>query len=171
MFVISNDDGSLVDAGFSSDINAADIPPGYTKKRRVGSILTDSSSNIIFFRQDGNRFTIPGITEFSATGVSSIFTSLAITTPSGLNTGALITFIATFPLSSTTNMEYFTRDATMATGRQVLSTDRDSGNSAGDSNSDVVITDLIQQIQFRANVVNSNCRLDIICYGWIDYNL
>jgi len=68
-------------------------------------------------------------------------------------------------------MEYFTRDATMATGRQVLSTVRDSGNSAGDSNSDVVITDLIQQIQFRANVVNSNCRLDIICYGWIDYNL
>ena len=46
MFVISNNDGSFVDAGFSTDINAADIPTGYTKKRRIASLRTNVSSNI-----------------------------------------------------------------------------------------------------------------------------
>lgn len=46
----------IVDAGFSTDINAGDIPVGYTKKQRVGSILTNGSGNIIGFVQEGNYF-------------------------------------------------------------------------------------------------------------------
>ena len=169
-FAIYNPTTQTSDFLFSLSLSPT-LPSGYTKKRRVGSILTNASSNIISFRQDGNRFTIAGVTELAQTSVSTTFANLSISVPAGLNVGALVTFIATFPNSSTTNMEYFTIDSGIATGRQVLSTDRDNGNSAGDSNSDVVISSTNKQIQYRANAVTSACQLTIICYGWIDYQL
>ncbi len=44
-------DGSL-DAGFDDNISATNIPAGYSSFKRIGSVLTDSSSNIIAFVAD-----------------------------------------------------------------------------------------------------------------------
>lgn len=54
VYIIS--DGSNVDAIFSQDASSPALPGGYTQYRRVGSVTTDSSSNIRQFVQVGDRF-------------------------------------------------------------------------------------------------------------------
>ena len=49
VFLIKKDSDGSIDAGFDTSLSAANIPDGYAAFRRVGSVLTDSSSNIINF--------------------------------------------------------------------------------------------------------------------------
>lgn len=56
MFVIVKDSDGSIDAGFDTSISAANIPSGYTAFRRIGSVLTDGSSNIVPFIQISDYF-------------------------------------------------------------------------------------------------------------------
>lgn len=69
VFLLSNNDGSLVDVGFDTDVAAANLTAGagsepeidaffgqVPKFRRIGSILNDSSSDITSFVQFGDWF-------------------------------------------------------------------------------------------------------------------
>ena len=51
-FLIEKDSDLSLDAGFDTDIGAANIPAGYTAFKRLTSVLTDGSSNIIPFVAD-----------------------------------------------------------------------------------------------------------------------
>jgi hypothetical protein len=55
-FVIEKDSDGSIDAGFDTDPDAANIPAGFTAYRRIGWVITDGSSNIIDFVQDGDYF-------------------------------------------------------------------------------------------------------------------
>lgn len=60
VFVIYNPTTGDTDAGFDTSISATNLlsdATGYTKYRRIGSVLTDGSSNIYAFHQDGDIFT------------------------------------------------------------------------------------------------------------------
>jgi len=58
VFVIRNPTTHAVDAGFHTAIDpTANIPAGYTQYRRVGSILTDATPDIIGFEQKDGWFT------------------------------------------------------------------------------------------------------------------
>jgi hypothetical protein len=95
MFVISNDDGSLVDAGFSSDVNAADIPTGYTKKRRIASLRTDASDNIragqYIFNNDSSYRFIYDTEIIEGTSISSTNQNLPLTIPDNIFLVPLLT--------------------------------------------------------------------------------
>lgn len=54
-FIIMKTDGTI-DGGFDTSVSAANLPAGYTYFRRLGSVLTDGSSNIIRFHQYGDHF-------------------------------------------------------------------------------------------------------------------
>lgn len=56
VFVIRKDSDGSIDAGFDTDIGAANIPAGYTEFRRIGSVKTDGASAILAFVQSGNWF-------------------------------------------------------------------------------------------------------------------
>lgn len=56
IFLIEKDSDGSIDAGFDTSLTAANIPAGYTKYRRIGSVLTDGSANIINFVQHGDDF-------------------------------------------------------------------------------------------------------------------
>ena len=56
VFVIRLDSDGTIDAGFDTSVTAANIPAGYTYFRRVGSVVTDASSNILAFYQMGDVF-------------------------------------------------------------------------------------------------------------------
>lgn len=79
-------DGALILA--DSTVSAA----GYTKQRRIGPVLTDSSSNIIQFFQDGDYFYWKDrIEELSTTtGSTGSRTLLTISTPPGVKTTAIL---------------------------------------------------------------------------------
>jgi hypothetical protein len=54
LFVIYDPVAKIVDAGFDTDVNAANRPGAYTQYARVASLKTDSSGNLYRFYQDPN---------------------------------------------------------------------------------------------------------------------
>jgi len=56
LWLISN--GTLVDVLFSTSATAPTMPVGYTLNRRIGAVLTDASSNVRGFFQNGNNFSL-----------------------------------------------------------------------------------------------------------------
>jgi hypothetical protein len=96
-FLIVNGSDGSVDCGFDTDVNCANIPVGYTAYRRIGSIITDSSSNVIGFTQVGSLFELKNVSLDLSTSASNSTTrqTLAITAPSGADIVAnIITLIS-----------------------------------------------------------------------------
>lgn len=56
VFLIMRPDTGLVDVLFSLSATAPTMPTNYTKKRRIGSIMTDASAHIWAFTQLGDEF-------------------------------------------------------------------------------------------------------------------
>lgn len=56
LFAIYNPTTQTSDALFSASKTGPTLPSGYTKKKYVGSVLTNGSANLVGFRQVGNRF-------------------------------------------------------------------------------------------------------------------
>ena len=57
IWLIKRPDTGVVDALFSTSFSAPTMPANYTKKRLIGAVLTDGSSNIEEYEQVGDRFT------------------------------------------------------------------------------------------------------------------
>jgi len=55
-FLIRNDTTGAIDAGWDTDLAAANIPAGYTEYRRIRSYLTDATFNLIQSIQWGDYF-------------------------------------------------------------------------------------------------------------------
>lgn len=55
-FLIKRDSDGLTDIGFDTSLIAANRPAGWTYYKRMGSILTDASNNIIRFTHRGSYF-------------------------------------------------------------------------------------------------------------------
>lgn len=60
VWIIGRSDNSQVDALFSTSATNPTMPSGYTRKRRVGCVVTDGSSNLRAFRQVGGWFQYKG---------------------------------------------------------------------------------------------------------------
>jgi hypothetical protein len=56
LFVIARTDTGTVDELCSTSATSPTMPTSYTKKRRIGSFLTDSSGHILAFSQNGDEF-------------------------------------------------------------------------------------------------------------------
>lgn len=56
VFEIRKDSDGTIDFGFDTSLTASNAPAGYSNHRRIGSVLTDGSSNIIAFIQIGDKF-------------------------------------------------------------------------------------------------------------------
>ena len=94
VFIIKKDSDGSIDAGFDTSLSAANIPSGYTKYRRIGSIVTNSSSNIINFTQKGNRFIYDvQIQDVAVNPAVNTAVSYALSVPTGLKVNALLYFI------------------------------------------------------------------------------
>ena len=61
VWVITNNSGTSTNGLLSASSTSPTLPSGYTKKRRVGAVRNDGSSNFLQFVQEGNRIRIyPG---------------------------------------------------------------------------------------------------------------
>jgi len=100
VFIIANSSTGVVDAGFDTSISAVNLladasPSGFDIYRRVASVLTDSSSNIIRYVQYGDFFFWYDNTiglDFSGTTSTSQRT-LVTSTPPGINVLAIINIL------------------------------------------------------------------------------
>lgn len=93
-FLIEKDSDGSIDAGFDTSVTAANIPGGYTEFRRIGSVLTDGSSNILGFIQIGGYFIWKTpIEDFDGAG-SALRANLTISVPVDVETWAFINILA-----------------------------------------------------------------------------
>jgi hypothetical protein len=87
-FAIYNPTTGVSDCGFDTSVTAANIPSGYTKYKRVGSIRTNGSGNILAFLQTEKYFALAtsllDITNASQTIASETLRTLTI--PLGVKT-------------------------------------------------------------------------------------
>ena len=100
-FLIKKDSDGSIDAGFDTSVTAANIPAGYTAFRRVGSIVTDGSANILAFYQIGNYFgwVNRSLDQNGAAGATTRI-SLTLTVPDGVSVIADYLFAATHSAAS-----------------------------------------------------------------------
>lgn len=85
LFAIKRTDTDVVDVLFSTSSTSPTMPTNYDKKRRIGSVLTDGSANIIAFLQQGDEFlwSVP-VSDYSGTNPGTSAVTRTLTVPTGV---------------------------------------------------------------------------------------
>lgn len=178
-FALSNAAGSSTDFGFDTSITATNllsdtavIAAGLIKYKRIASLITNSSSNIIngtyVFNDSGYTFifTTP-ITELSMASVATTKTDLTITTPADIYVMAILN--ANLRDTGSVAVNIFNNgeaDSVPAVNISHLYVDG-SGTIATNSPQILAFNSLISYRSTVASIIN----LTIKSYGWTDINL
>lgn len=172
-FIIAKTDGTI-DAGFDTSVTAANIPSGYTLFRRLGSVLTDGSANILAFRQAGDYF-------FWDVPIEEFAENIAVTT-------RVEKTLARIPIDLKINaiLRFTIIDATHAATWRLLITDPDQTdtaptasihtvymeNNAGGETVQAVqgtwLTDTSAKIAYRSSTTTADQSIRCMNDGWID---
>lgn len=84
VFVIGDGAGG-VDVGFDSDPAGANIPSGFTHARRIGSLRTDGSANVVPYLQFGDRFAWAApVRDVVDTPANNVGTLRSLSVPTGV---------------------------------------------------------------------------------------
>lgn len=151
------------------------LPAGFTKFERIGSILTDGSTNILPFTQCAKNFILKTrINSISITSAITAGTTYSIAAPVGIKTLTNLAITANFTsnqdvgISIMSPSETFTPTATNSDIRNVL-----SGNVAefASSLNKNVLTDTSSQIIVKSSAAASFVNLSASVLGWTDYQL
>lgn len=169
-FIIRKTSDGSIDAGFDTSITAANIPSGYVGYRRVGSIKTDSSGNIMPFDQFGDNFLFkaPPL-DMSAVALPTTATNYAISTPPGIKCLAKL-----FPLISGNESSIYMRDpdatALAAPGFAGTANFVTAGASTAETmGAEIrIMTNVSSQISI---ISNNSPTMYLLTHGWADYNL
>lgn len=102
VWLIQRPDTGVVDVLVSTSSSSPTMPTNYTRKRRIGSMLTDGSAQWRKFSQNGNEF-LWDIPVQDASGVTPGVTTaqtVTLTVPPGVKTNALFTLTLSDSLSA-----------------------------------------------------------------------
>lgn len=162
--------GRTVDFGFDTSLTAANLlsVSGYGYYRRIGSIMTDGSSNLIQFYQHGDMFALDlaadGYPEAATTNGTKTITLAGL--PAGISVGADISAVLD---DASTSFSVF-RDGNISVVAAPDSSDYDILNKSGstvNSWSGILWTNTSSQIKFH--VSQDADTLHIQTRGWIDW--
>ena len=162
VWVIKRTDNGTVEVLFSLDPNNPGLPSDYDCKRRIGSVLTNSSANIIAFVQRGDWFTwLVRVVDANAIAGPSNAT-LTLSVPPGATVQARIRISIN---SATVGDEYTVKEIAMTTGAQlgVIAQVATTNNWAGEG---LVWTNTSSQISHNATDTDVTCTLHT--NGWVD---
>jgi len=162
VFIIERDSDGVIDAGFDTDINAANRPAGYTRYRRVGSISTDGSSNIVKFIQLGDVFHLPESAAYS--GGQRAMALITFNVPPGLSVLPLLSAHVGVT-SSAQGLIYLAPGADLTNKRRFFEFNAASGNGTGSGVGPPTNTN--QQIGFQV-AGSGTPSVDLWTNGWID---
>jgi hypothetical protein len=167
--ILANNNGTP-DIYFDTSVTGANKPSGIidTKIRRIGSFLTDASSIIVSFSQNGDEFLWPS--SFLDVNVTNQGTSAivrALTVPTGLKVRALIRAMTT--LSGAPNAVLLTSldesDQVPSGTNALVNLFNPSAGGNGFSQLEIR-TDISGQIRSRSQSASTTLRIST--YGWID---
>lgn len=166
LFLIRKDSDGSIDAGFDTSVTAANSPAGYTAYRRIGSILTDGSANIIGFNQVGRVFVFNDQSlDISDTTPGTSANLATLSTPLGIEVKAMC--IAALAHSTTVQILITSLSQTdTAPSITNLSLRIDaSGTNAVIALE--IMTDVSSQIRYRSSL-GTVSLFQIYTRGWID---
>lgn len=170
-WAIYNPTTGVSDAGFdvTGFVIPSNIPSGYTKYSYRGSILTDSSSNIVGFHQVGNRFdwNLP-FNEYNSTSSPSSLTFVSTTVPPNISLIGIYGIACTSISNQLAYMRLMypgATDATPTNSNSQFQCQGSSGNFTLSSTYVEVPTDTNSTIGFRSS--NSAVGAILNTFGYI----
>jgi hypothetical protein len=180
VWAISQALGASADILLSTSASSPTMPSGYTLKRRVGSIRTDGSGNIIDFIQRGDQFLwkIPR-QDVLATNPGTSGALYTLSTPLGVRTEAMLVAVGYDQISGLAH--YASRCYVSSPDVDNVAADWASGSGLSWSlfvntavtnwqmgTMDRVWTDTSSQVRARIAVSGSSAQLIIQTRGWVD---
>lgn len=177
VFVIATYDGTI-DAGFDTSLTASNLlsdAGDYVYYRRIGSVLTNTSSNIINFLQIGDYFYwLEPLTNYtnSSPGTSSVTTS--VSSPKGINCLSYIASRVYKSGSSDSIFAYFRHPnmSDIAPGSYKtacqIANEYAGTEDSGAHNTFYVKTDNDSKIAFRLSSDTGISTFEIVTLGYID---
>src|SRR3990172_6731475 len=167
VFVIQNPTAGVVDAIFSTSATAPTMPSGYTKKRRIGSIVRASRA-ILLFTQTAKHFVLTTpVLDGSAVAVNTTAVLQVMSVPLGIK--VMWHGHVRYEPGANELLYVSSPDATDAAPSATLAPLSTFGGISSDSVQRLSIrTDTSGQIRFRANAAGSAY---IATVGWEDITL
>lgn len=164
---IRKDSDGTIDFGFDTDITASNKPAGYSNYQRIGSVLTDGSSNIIQFIQKGDRFTLlDRVVDFAGAIPATTIQTVTITTPLGIETQAIIVGWIN-DNSNNIHMLFFGDSENDAVPSSSLMDIVNFANIGQANSMELILnTDASSQIRYRSDFAGGTFK--IFTKGWID---
>jgi len=169
VYLIKRTDTNVVDVLISLATNTAPLLPSpYTLYRRIGSMLTDGSSNWVAFTQSGDEFLWKTPALDQNNGHPGTTATYPLTTPPGVNTHALITVLYSNTSANAQGIIYSPDAGTQApsTPSGYLNFFSNAAGSFSVANLSVR-TDLTSQVN-AAFALGTGNSIYINTYGWID---
>jgi len=176
--MIRKDSDSTIDYMYSLSVAAPTMPTGYTARRRIGSLLTNGSSQFVAFSQVGEEFLWDAaVVDADAVNPGTSAVTRTLTTPLGVKTTAILSVGGSSGTSPGFSINVTSLDvsdqATQAPDVASLTgfTTGTARNTAGGGwtfSSSNVRTNLSSQVRSRISVSAASDRLGIITRGWID---
>lgn len=171
VWLIRKDSDGSIDALFSTSATAPTMPAGYTYKRRLGSVLTNGSANILAFMQKGDIFQWKSpILDVSATnpGTAAVLRTLSI--PLGVQTRAFFS-VSCLDTTGTHGVITYMSDPDM-------NDDAPSGTAAPLAHTIAVsfgmylvvymISNNSSQVRSRVSYSDAKTIFRLATHGWID---
>jgi hypothetical protein len=171
-YLIMRPDTGVVDVLFSTSASAPTMPTNYTYKRRIGSGLTNGSSQWVAFTQDGDYFRwSASVRDINANnpGTSAVTATLA-SIPTGVNVHALINVIAedvTNAIGRVYVSDLSATDEAPSAGSAPLGTLNSTTTSTG-AWGGYVRTNTSAQIRYRIETSAATTNIRIASLGWLD---
>lgn len=169
-------DGSI-DFLLSLAASAVTMPTGYVARRRIGSILTNGSSQIVAFSQSGDEVLWDvAVVDRDTTNPGTSAISCTLTTPTGVRTTAILT-VGWFTGTNDASVIFSSLDMSdqapqdPATGALTGFTSLSHPKNASSTwrlNEQRVRTNTSSQVRARANLSGAADHLGIITRGWVD---
>lgn len=173
LHLIRRNDTGVVDALASESATSPSLPTGYDVFRRIGSVLMDSSANILAFVQDGDYFR--HVTKLMQSGSANPGTNAVtqvVDTPLGLSVIAQL-FAKIHSVTTGTSILYASAldetDSAPSETAAPLGYSPGTGtglNSAEGYNE--IRTNTSSQIRTRLSASGANDIVRIVTLGWID---
>ena len=170
VYAIYNPTTNVADYLFTATgVTAITLPSGFTKLKYIGSILTNSSGNIIAFKQAGNYFYFPEILDANPTPTSGVYSTYTLSVPKQNNIIAMVRSSITYTGAGVTSVNIFFR----ATGTNIAFIGHGFATNGYTANSIVnfVSTNNLGQVDVSFNFTAPVSNATLHTFGYIDNNL
>ena len=170
--LIRRDSDARIDVLLSTSATAPTMPTGWTNRRRIGSILTNGSSQIVAFSQIGDLFTwsVP-VTDVNATNPGASAVTRALSVPSGVVVCPVVNWMVNNVTTASVALLVTALDQADTTPTATLCT-LAGGGAAANSRSVAVVssvaTNTSRQVRTRISASGASDALVGVTLGWID---